>query len=98
MSGIINAKGSSAAASGLPSRDCGCRRGRFLVAPDRVHERAAGPKVLPDDIAFALSINPGHGEASVPKVGLCMSQVGVASKLACGVVAYPSAGSATPGP
>ena len=57
---MINAKGSSAPASDLRSLDCGCRRGSPPRRPDRVHEKAAGPKVLSDEIAPALSINPGH--------------------------------------
>jgi hypothetical protein len=32
----------------------------LLVAPDRVDEKSSGPKVLPNEIAFALSINSGH--------------------------------------
>ena len=31
---------------------------RLLVAPNRVHEKSAGPKVLPDKIALALPIKP----------------------------------------
>ena len=30
---------------------------RLLVPPDRVDEETSGPKVLSDEIAFALSIN-----------------------------------------
>ena len=33
---------------------------RLLVPPDRVDEETSGPKVLSDEIAFALSINPSH--------------------------------------
>ena len=32
----------------------------FFVAPDRVDEESAGSEMLPYEIAFALSINPGH--------------------------------------
>ena len=56
---MINAKGSSAPASDLRSLDCGLGADRLLVAPDTVFT-TAGPKVLSDEIAPALSINPGH--------------------------------------
>ena len=32
----------------------------FLIAPDRVDVESPGSEVLPHEIAFALSINPGH--------------------------------------
>ena len=57
---LVSARGSSARASYLPSLDCECRRGWLPIAPDRVDEEFPGPEVLPHEIAFALSINPGH--------------------------------------
>ena len=39
---------------------------RLLVAPDRVHKVSPHPKVLPDKIAFALSINPRRWIALLP--------------------------------
>jgi predicted DNA-binding transcriptional regulator AlpA len=35
------------------------------IAPNRVHEKSASPKVLPNENALALPINPGHVDCAL---------------------------------
>ena len=56
----LNTRDLSVQASDLPSLGCGCKRGSRPRRARPCYEKSSGPKMLPNEIAFALSIDPGQ--------------------------------------